>query len=55
MAIGASIKQIPDEVRTWVISQLINDISRVLQKLVTIILASFMFLFPILPAILVLN
>ena len=60
-AIGASIiYQSVEQVRIRLISRLINGISRVLQKLLkyfngTIILTSFVPLFPILPAIFVLN
>ena len=59
LLIGASIiKQFADKVRIRLISQLINGISRVLQKLLkcfngTIILTSFVPLLPILPAIFV--
>ena len=58
MLIGASIiKQFTEQVRIRLILQLINGISKVLQKLLlkyfngTIILTSFEQLFPILPAI----
>ena len=59
LLIGASIiKQFADKVRIRLISQLINGISRVLQKILkycngTIILTSFVPLLPILSAIFV--
>ena len=56
----SNIKQFVDQVRIRLISQLINGISFVLQKLfrcfnVTIILTSFVSSFYVLPAIFVLN
>ena len=61
LAIESSIKKhLADHFWIWLISQLINCISRVLEKLLkffndTLFLTSFLPLFPILPASFVLN